>query len=273
MLISTDRIARALNLDPLEFRRRNILRGARPQATGTPMKDAAIEAVLERLARRMNWDAPFDRGQGTLRRGRGIAIGFKASISHTTSVAIVNLYADGSCSVYCNTVDMGQGSDTAMAQIAAEALNIPAESVKVVHADTDVTPFDMGTLGSRSTFHMGNAVRLAAEDARDKQLRLRRNSDCRRKPPAAELRYGMQAGNIVGIGRFRIPRLDLATGLSRTTPFWMVGGTGAESRSTPQPVTSALSGWSILPTSEVSIEDRCNAALGGSHAVSTMSSA
>ena len=63
---------------------------------------------------------------------------------------------------------MGQGSDTAMAQMVGEVLNIPAESVKVVARDTDVTPYDMGTLGSRSLFHMGHAVRLAAEEARDK---------------------------------------------------------------------------------------------------------
>jgi len=136
------------------------------------MKDAATDAVLERLAERMNWKAPFDRGNGTIRRGRGIAIGFKASISNTTSVAIVNVYGDGSCSVCCNTVDMGQGSDTAMAQIAGETLNMPAETIRVVHADTDVTPYDMGTLGSRSTFHMGQAVKVAAEDARDKLLAL-----------------------------------------------------------------------------------------------------
>ena len=77
-----------------------------------------------RAARRRAWiwGRPFDRGTGTLRRGRGIAIGFKASISPTTSVAIVNVYADGSASLYCSTVDMGQGSDTALAQIAAEVL-------------------------------------------------------------------------------------------------------------------------------------------------------
>ena len=66
---------------------------------------------------------------------------------------------------YISTVDMGQGSDTAMAQIAAEVLDMDASSILVVHPDTDVTPYDMGTLGSRSTFHMGTAVRLAAEDA------------------------------------------------------------------------------------------------------------
>src|SRR5438477_706727 len=168
----TDMMARKLKLDPIEFRRKNILREGRPQATGTVMRDAAIEAVLDRLAVRMNWGKTFDRGNGTVRRGHGIAVGFKASISPTTSMAIVNVSADGSCTLYCSTVDMGQGSDTANAQIVAEVLNISAESVKVVHPDTDVTPYDMATLGSRSMYHMGNAVRLAGEDARAQLLRI-----------------------------------------------------------------------------------------------------
>src|SRR5690606_38140092 len=112
--------------------------------------------------------APLERTKGSIRRGRGVAVGFKGITSPTTSVAIVNLYGDGSCGIYIGTVDMGQGSDTVMAQIAAEVLNLDAGSIRVVHPDTDVTPYDMGTLGSRSTFHMGNAVRLAAEDARQK---------------------------------------------------------------------------------------------------------
>ncbi len=232
----TDMIARELKIDPVEFRRKNLLRDGRPQATGTVMKDAAIEAVLDRVAERMNWNAPFDRGSGTIRRGRGIAVAFKASISPTTSVAIVNVYADGSCSLYCSTVDMGQGSDTAMAQIVAEVLNTSAEAVKIVHADTDVTPYDMATLGSRSMFHMGNAVKLAAEDARSKiaalaaELGMPEGSNV----PLAELfrkKYGMQAGNIVGIGSYipsyQSPNHD--TGQSENvTPFWMVGGNGAE---------------------------------------------
>ncbi len=231
----TDMIARELAMDPVEFRRRNILRDGRPQATGTVMKDAAIEKVLERLAARMEWKKPFERGSGTRRRGRGIAIGFKASISPTTSVAIVNLYADGSCALYCSTVDMGQGSDTAMAQIAAEVLGIPVEAITVVHPDTDVTPYDMATLGSRSTYHMGNAVRRAAEDARDKLLAAAREAGLPAETtPIAEVfrrKYGMQAGNIVGTGSF-IPAYtptDHDTGQSpNVTPFWMVGGTGAE---------------------------------------------
>ena len=169
----TDLIARELGIDPLEIRRKNLLRDGRPQATGTIMKDAAIDKVLDRIAERMNWNAPFDRGTGTRKRGRRLAIGFKASISPTTSGDIVNVSADGSVVIYVNTIDMGQGSDTALAQIAAEVLAVPTASVRVVHPDTDVTPYDMATLGSRSTFHMGNAVRRAAEDARRRRVRLR----------------------------------------------------------------------------------------------------
>jgi CO/xanthine dehydrogenase Mo-binding subunit len=232
----TDMIARALKLDPIEFRRANILREGRPQATGTPMQDAAIEAVLDRLAARTGGGKPFDRGDGAIRRGRGIAIGFKAVIAPTTSIAIVNVAADGSATLYCSTVDMGQGSDTANAQLVAEVLGIAAESVTVVHPDTDVTPYDMATLGSRSMFHMGNAVKLAAEDARSKLNALARELGLPEgsNVPIAELflrKYKMQAGNIIGIGSY-IPAYlppDHATGQTpNATPFWMVGGAGAE---------------------------------------------
>jgi len=231
----TDMIARELKMDPLEFRRKNILRDGRPQATGTAMKDAAIDKALERVAARMAWGKPLDKGNGAVRRGRGIAIGFKAVIAPTTSVAIVNLYADGSCALYCSTVDMGQGSDTAMAQIVAEVIGIPIDSITVVHPDTDVTPYDMATLGSRSTYHMGHAVRRAAEDGRDKLLALAREVGVSVETTSiAEVfrkKYGMQAGNIVGSGSF-IPTytpMDHDTGQSAdATPFWMVGATGAE---------------------------------------------
>jgi CO/xanthine dehydrogenase Mo-binding subunit len=232
----TDLIARSLGIDAIEFRRKNILRDGRPQATGTIMKDAAIGKVLDRLAERMNWNASFDRGDGKIKRGRGVAIGFKASISPTTSGAIVNVNADGSIVLYSNTIDMGQGSDTGLAQIVAEVLNVPAESVRVVHGNTDVAPYDMGTLGSRSTFHMGNAVRLAAEDARSKLAALAAEVGLPAGTNYAvkelfKKRYGMQAGNVIGVGTY-VPRYaspDPKTGQSdNVTPFWMVGGTGVE---------------------------------------------
>jgi CO/xanthine dehydrogenase Mo-binding subunit len=229
----TDLMARELGLDPVEFRRKNLLRDGRPQATGTVMKDAAIEKVLDRVSSLMDWQKSFDHGKSHLKRGRGIAIAFKACVSPTTSLAALNVNADGSCILYCSTADMGQGSDTAMAQIVGEVLHMAAESITVVHSDTDVTPYDMATLGSRSLFHMGNAVKLAAEDALNKLNQLRRElqlpADCP-IPDIFKKKYGMQAGNVVGTGSY-IPSYKSpdANGLTdNATPFWMVGGTGAE---------------------------------------------
>jgi CO/xanthine dehydrogenase Mo-binding subunit len=232
----TDMIARALELDPVEFRRRNLLREGRPQASGTILKDAPLEAVLDRLCERLHWGAPFERAAGVVRRGRGLAIALKAAISPTTSVAMINVNADGSVTLYCGTVDMGQGSDTGMAQIVGEALNVPPEQVRVVPRDTDVTPYDMGTLGSRSLFHMGNAVRVAAEEVRGKIAALAREVG---EPEGSNItiaelfrkKYGMQAGNLIGTGAYKPDYVaaEHATGQSSNiTPFWMIGGAGAE---------------------------------------------
>jgi CO/xanthine dehydrogenase Mo-binding subunit len=131
---------------------------------------------------------------------------------------------------------MGQGSDTAMSQIASEVLDIPMEKIRIVNPDTDVTPYDMSTLGSRSTFHMGHAVRLAAGDARDKLKALAKEVGLPEgsNVPLPELfikKFGMRAGAIVGtanyIPDYAPPNYD--TGQSpNATPFWMIGGTGAE---------------------------------------------
>ncbi|WP_288940842.1 xanthine dehydrogenase family protein molybdopterin-binding subunit [uncultured Roseovarius sp.] len=234
----TDMIAHELGIDPLDFRRANILKGDRPQATGSSMKDAAVEGVLEKIAERMDWDAKPARTPSapTKRIGRGLAIGFKASISPTTSVAIVTVSADGSTILQLSTVDMGQGSNTAMAQIVAEIVGVPTESVQVVTPDTDVTPYDMATLGSRSTFHMGHAVRLAAEDVRAKleEMAAKLGTTLAKTECVGDLfrkTYGMQAGTAVGVGTY-IPDYtspDPATGQSdNITPFWMIGGTGVE---------------------------------------------
>jgi CO/xanthine dehydrogenase Mo-binding subunit len=232
----TDIIARELGIDTIAFRRKNLLREDQAHATGTPMADAPTMKVMDRVAELMNWDQEFDRGSDELRRGRGVAIGFKACISPTTSGAMVNISADGSITLYCSTVDMGQGSDTAMAQIVAEVLQIDAEMINVVHADTDVTPYDMGTLGSRSTYHMGNAVRLAAEDARDKLKALAdgaspNSGDNLSIPEIFRNAFGMKAGNIIGVGQYypKYKSPDPKTGRSEAiTPFWMIGAAGVE---------------------------------------------
>ena len=230
----TDQIARALNIDPLEIRRKNILKEGRPQATGTIMKGAEIEKVLESVAAKIDWSKPFDKGTGTIRRGRGIAIAFKAAVAPTTSTAIVMINADGSCILSMSSVDMGQASDTSMAQIVAEVLNLNTVDIKVSQPDTDMTPYDMATLGSRSVYHIGKAVKLAAEDAKNKLEKMAQDLNLSKPYHFRDVfikHYGMQAGSILGFGSF-IPSYtppDKKDGSTlNATPFWMVGGTGVE---------------------------------------------
>ena len=196
----------------------------------------------------MRWSEKFDRGRGAVKRGRGIAFALKACVSPTTSVAIVNVGADGSPTLYISTVDMGQGSDTGMAQIVGEVLNVPAESVRVVARDTDITPYDMGTLGSRSMFHMGHAVRLAAEDARQKIDALRREvgEPEGSNTPVSGLfvkKYGMKAGNIVGSGSYKPEHVDARPRHRRCRPRSRRSGwsppPAPRSRSTPRPAACA----------------------------------
>ena len=204
------------------------------------MRDAAIDRVLDALADADELErAVRSRRRREAARGRGVAIGFKAvgradHVGRAWSMSAPTAARRSSM----NTVDMGQGSDTAMAQIVAEVLDLHAEDVRVVHPDTDVTPYDMGTLGSRSTFHMGLAVKRAAEDARDKLQALAAEAGLPpgSNVPVAEIfqkRYGMQAGNVIGSGSY-IPSYkspDPQTGLSPdVTPFWMIGGAGVEAR-------------------------------------------
>jgi CO/xanthine dehydrogenase Mo-binding subunit len=148
---------------------------------------------------------------------------------------------------------MGQGSDTLLTQIVAEELGARVEDVSVVHPDTDVTPYDLITAGSRTTFHMGNAVRFAAIDLRNKlwtvaaelldaatdDLIARDGQVWARSNPERRLgfgqlmfaRFGARAGTLLGEGTFETfhGETDMETGQSdNVTAHWMCGATGAE---------------------------------------------
>ena len=249
-----DIIARTLGIDPLEFRRRNVLREGRPHATGTRDVQPGNPGRAGPACRAHGVGPPLrPRAPEPSAADAGSRIGLKACISPTTSVAIVQVYGDGSCAVHCGTVDMGQGSDTAMAQMAARGAGDsrpnPSGSCTPIPSST---PYDMGTLGSRSTFHMGNAVRMAAlrtsarscwESPAARSASIRPISNvvmrrlCRgdgRRLTLREImlaRFAMQAGNLVGVGSYApsYEKADPETGQSPDiTPFWMLGGAGAE---------------------------------------------
>jgi CO/xanthine dehydrogenase Mo-binding subunit len=157
-----DIIARAIGADPLEFRLQYALNEGETFATGTPVRSFGVKQAIQEAARAVNWSGAKPSSSGTKLRGKGIAAGVKAVLTPSISGAILIMNADGTVNVLSSTVEMGQGSETMMGQIVAEELGISFDQVYVVQPDTDVTPYDTITAGSRSTYHMGNAVRMAA---------------------------------------------------------------------------------------------------------------
>jgi CO/xanthine dehydrogenase Mo-binding subunit len=157
--------ARALGMDPLELRLRNIARPGDAFIPGDLPVDGDWEQTLRLAADRIGWGTPLPPG-----RGRGIALGIKSGPTTGLSYSTVRLLADGSVIVYAGTSDMGQGARTVFAQIAAEELGAPMDWVTIVMGDTAMVPYDQQTSASRSTVLMGNAV-LAACRSIQAQLR------------------------------------------------------------------------------------------------------
>ena len=154
-----DDAARALGIDPLELRLRNLPRKGEAFIPYDTPADGDWEQTVRRAAELIGWGTPLPPG-----RGRGLAVGMKSGPTTGLSYSTVRLLADGSVVVYAGTSDMGQGARTVFAQIAAEELGAPLDWVTVVMGDTAVVPYDQQTSASRSTVLMGNAVLRACRD-------------------------------------------------------------------------------------------------------------
>ncbi|MSQ23755.1 MAG: xanthine dehydrogenase family protein molybdopterin-binding subunit [Chloroflexi bacterium] len=174
-----DRLARDLHMDPLQLRLKNILRNGDAAPNGAILRNSGLE---ECIARAQTWLAQNggakDEGQAPstkLKTGVGIALGTWAYSPRTLSgesSATVKVDVDGSVVVLTGAADQGGGQWTMVAQVASEVLGVPMDRVTVVAADTDATPLEGGIGGSNATYRIGNSVRQAAEDAREKLLRL-----------------------------------------------------------------------------------------------------
>src|ERR1041384_881927 len=154
-----DSIAARLQMDPLGYRRLQMLdRGEVLKPGATPM-DADLRAGLQAAA------APL---QSNSRRGvgSGSAVGVSDSEAMPVSVALLRLLADGSVVLLAGTTEVGQGARTILCQIVAQELSIPVAKVTMRETETRTTPFDRSTGASRSTTVMGSAVKAAALDLR-----------------------------------------------------------------------------------------------------------
>ena len=151
-----DEGARALGIDRLEIRLRNLAHKNDAFIPFDTPADGEWEEAVRRAADLIGWDKPAVPG-----RGRGIAVGIKSGPTTGLSYSTVRLLADGSIVVLAGTSDMGQGARTILSQIAADELGAPLDSVAIVMGDTAIVPYDQQTSASRSTVLMGNSVLMA----------------------------------------------------------------------------------------------------------------
>ena len=250
-----DIIAAALKIDPLELRKKNGYDEGDKFVTDETLRAIGLKECLDEVAKSIGWEKKHEPlkgsnvqkfNDGNIRRGKGLACMIKATITPSISCAVVKLNEDASLSIYIGTVEMGQGSDTVMAQIAGTELGIPIKKIQVLGVDTDVVPYDLTTSSSRSTFHMGKAVQLAAQDI---QRQLRQIvakeydvpedkigfADGKVRLPEAALdyaevmfkRFGMQGGTLVGDGQVKTSTKD-EFGEKSTSAFWFLAAGAAE---------------------------------------------
>jgi len=168
-----DLVARELGMDPLEFRLKNAALPGKTTPTGEVLADdcGRVDQCLKAVSEQLGWGKKREKTKDGKLRGIGIAALWKAPAmpSYASSSAIVKLNEDGTVTLSLGLTEMGQGTETAFAQIVAQELGIPLEKVNVVRErNTDTSPYSWQTVASRGTFMDGNAVINAVNDLKQK---------------------------------------------------------------------------------------------------------
>ena len=189
-----DHVAQRLGLDPLALRRRNLLRPGQRHVTGQPVlaEHGDLRGCLEAAAAALTGMDLTPSGPGKV---RGVATSplMKAPVMATNaaSSAMLKMNADGTVDLAVSGTEMGQGSATALAQIAAEALQIPVERVRTARqVDTATSPYEWQSVGSTTTWKVGQAVRRGAADLMG---RLKRNAGLKLGIPGEQVGYDGEA--------------------------------------------------------------------------------
>lgn len=178
-----DMMARELGLDPLEVRLKNAVDEGDPLPSGQPYPRIGLRRCLEAIAESAVWKRRRARGssetdraagqdQATVERRRGIGLavgGWMGGLQPAS--AIVALNSDGTINVTVGAADI-TGTNTSFQQIVAEVLNVPLEMVNVTTGDTRTAPYAGMSAGSKTTYTVGRAVKMAAEDARRQMLEI-----------------------------------------------------------------------------------------------------
>jgi 4-hydroxybenzoyl-CoA reductase subunit alpha len=167
-----DELAGKAGIDPAEVRRRNLLKPPCITINGLRVQSYGLPECIDKVFDRSGWK----ERKGKLPRGRGLGIACSHYVSGAANSIIrsdmphstvnIKIDRDGGVVVYTGASDIGQGSDTMVAQVAAETLGCSLGRVRVIAADTDLTPIDIGSYSSRVTFMNGNATLRAAQEVK-----------------------------------------------------------------------------------------------------------
>src|SRR5688572_17145835 len=248
-----DIMAAALKIDPRDLLLKHGYVDGSSLDIEETLRSVGLKDCLDGVAKSIGWEDKRlksskvqNLNEGSLKRGKGLACMIKATITPSISCAAVKLNEDSSLSIYCGTVEMGQGSETVLAQIAGEELGIPLRQIQVLGVDTDVVPYDLTTSSSRSTFHMGKAVQFAARDIlrQLKEIVVEEYgvpadqvsfADGKVRLPEGSLdyaeimfkRFGMQGGTLIGEGELKTSVKD-EFGEKSTSAFWFLAAGAAE---------------------------------------------
>ncbi|MBI2303929.1 MAG: molybdopterin-dependent oxidoreductase [Chloroflexi bacterium] len=240
-----DDIARRLSLDPVAIRLKNAYEEENVHVSGQVLESVGLKECIQKAAEHMEWGKrPLGPNQG-----RGIACFERGVKTPFGSAAFVKVNEDGTVEVLSSTTEVGQGAETILCQIVAEEMGIPLHQVNKVVPDTSVTPFDTSTTASRSTFHMGNAVKMAAQDAKGQLLKMAADAleaaveDLEMKdgkiyvkgvphraltiPQAMRQRYGTPA-TVLGRGFYYPDFMGDTDYFSLQSVFWIYAAQGAE---------------------------------------------
>ena len=197
-----DMMAADLGMDPIELRRKNLIRPeeipydlgpTRPGIASTVFDSGDYPRALEHALERFGYDA-LKPLQGTLQEGRYHGVGIGWFVKNTglgpSEGARIAVTGPESVAVYLGIATLGQGHETVMAQICADGLGVPMEWITVFHGSTDLMPYGGGTYSSRGTVMAGNAVHLTAAALKEKLLQLAARR-LETEPRGLELRSGL----------------------------------------------------------------------------------
>jgi CO/xanthine dehydrogenase Mo-binding subunit len=239
----TDLIAERLKMDPLEFRLKNLIKKGEDYTPGDTPVDCDLKEGLLKVAKALDW-----KSGSKPNTGKGLSVCLKdAGGTFKIAGATVKMSSDGSVVLLTGTVEIGQGSKTALSQVVAEELSLGLDKISVAQLDTDVTPYDVSTSASSSMTVMGLAVQRAAQDAKKQlleaaakvlgsrigELQLKEGKVCGKRGKTLSYGnvitefFGSKAGEIIGRGMYRDLKTKKAA-LGATTTFWEVSWGGAE---------------------------------------------